>query len=169
MLLESLAFVLCEKQPDTSQTQDPQEVMAFSLVVELWGPVTGSLQITTCQGETDLGSRYPGCGPGWDYPGPDQFVGLGEGLLASCQGSRGLVQPGLKADINVIDFDALQLKTPHVVHDLPAGGLRFLQNADGIDATIVTGEVIYEKGEATGALPGKLVRGSQQDPRAATA
>jgi len=82
---------------------------------------------------------------------------------------RGLLQPGLKADINVIDFDALQLKTPHVVHDLPAGGLRFLQNAEGFDATIVAGEVIYEKGEATGALPGKLVRGSQQDPRAATA
>ena len=78
---------------------------------------------------------------------------------------RGLLQPGLKADINVIDFDALQLRTPHVVHDLPAGGLRFLQNADGIEATIVSGEVIYLNGEATGALPGKLVRGSQPDPR----
>lgn len=80
---------------------------------------------------------------------------------------RGLLQPGLKADINVIDFDALKLRTPHVVHDLPAGGLRFLQNADGIEATIVAGEVIYENGEATGALPGKLVRGSQNDPRPA--
>ncbi len=78
---------------------------------------------------------------------------------------RGLLAPGMKADINVIDFEALQLRTPHVVHDLPAGGLRFLQNADGIDATIVAGEVIYEQGEATGALPGKLVRGSQADPR----
>ncbi|TNF89646.1 MAG: amidohydrolase, partial [Gammaproteobacteria bacterium] len=80
---------------------------------------------------------------------------------------RGLLQPGLKADINVIDFDALQLRTPHVVHDLPAGGLRFLQNADGIEATIVAGEIIYEHGEATGALPGKLVRGCQGDPRPA--
>ncbi len=79
---------------------------------------------------------------------------------------RGLLQPGLKADINVIDFEALKLRTPHVVHDLPAGGLRFLQNAEGIEATIVSGEVIYEKGEATGALPGRLVRGSQADPRA---
>ncbi len=74
---------------------------------------------------------------------------------------RGLLKPGLKADINVIDFEALKLRTPHVVHDLPAGGLRFLQNADGIEATIVAGELIYEQGEATGALPGKLVRGSQ--------
>lgn len=79
---------------------------------------------------------------------------------------RGLLRPGLKADINVIDFDALQLRTPHVVHDLPAGGLRFLQNADGFEATIVAGEVIYENGEATGALPGKLVRGSQDAPAA---
>lgn len=79
---------------------------------------------------------------------------------------RGLLKPGLKADINVIDFEALKLRTPHVVHDLPAGGLRFLQNADGIDATIVAGELIYENGEATGLLPGKLVRGSQADPRA---
>lgn len=82
---------------------------------------------------------------------------------------RGLLAPGMKADINVIDFDALQLRTPHVVHDLPAGGLRFLQNAEGIMATIVSGEVIYENGEATGALPGRLVRGSRPAPSAAQA
>ena len=82
---------------------------------------------------------------------------------------RGLLAPGMKADINVIDFDALKLRTPHVVHDLPAGGLRFLQNAEGIMATIVSGEVIYENGEATGALPGRLVRGSRPAPSAAQA
>ncbi|MBO6658714.1 MAG: amidohydrolase family protein [Pseudomonadales bacterium] len=78
---------------------------------------------------------------------------------------RGQIAEGLKADVNVIDFDNLKLRTPHIVHDLPAGGKRFLQNADGIELTIKAGEVIYEKGKATGALPGKLVRGSQQDPR----
>ncbi len=78
---------------------------------------------------------------------------------------RGLVAPGLKADINIIDFDALQLHTPHVVHDLPAGGMRFLQNADGLLATIVSGDIIYRNGEATGALPGRLIRGQRQDPR----
>ena len=80
---------------------------------------------------------------------------------------RGLIAPGMKADLNIIDYDHLQLHTPHVVHDLPAGGKRFLQNADGLLATIVSGEIIYENGEATGALPGKLIRGQQADPRTA--
>ncbi len=78
---------------------------------------------------------------------------------------RGLLAPGMKADINIIDFDKLNLRTPHIVHDLPAGGKRFLQNADGILATLVSGEVIYRNGEATGALPGKLVRGQQPAPQ----
>ena len=80
---------------------------------------------------------------------------------------RGLLRPGMKADVNVIDFETLALRTPHVVHDLPAGGMRFLQDADGIEATIVSGEVIYENGKATGALPGRLVRGSRPAPSAA--
>ena len=77
---------------------------------------------------------------------------------------RGLIAPGYKADINLIDYDALSLKTPHIVHDLPAGGKRLLQHANGIVSTMVSGTVIYQSGEATGALPGKLVRGQQQDP-----
>ena len=71
---------------------------------------------------------------------------------------RGRIAVGLKADINVIDLEALKLKTPHIVADLPAGGKRFLQNADGVDMTMVSGEVIYRNGTATGALPGRLVR-----------
>jgi N-acyl-D-amino-acid deacylase len=78
---------------------------------------------------------------------------------------RGLIVKGMKADLNIIDFDRLQLRTPHIVHDLPAGGKRFLQDADGILATLVSGEVIYRNGEPTGALPGRLVRGKQADPR----
>ena len=81
---------------------------------------------------------------------------------------RGLIAEGYKADINIIDFEALKLKTPHIVFDLPAGGKRFLQNADGICATIKSGEVIFENGIATGALPGKLVRGKQIDPVASS-
>jgi N-acyl-D-amino-acid deacylase len=80
---------------------------------------------------------------------------------------RGLLLVGMRADVNIIDFANLKLRTPHIVHDLPAGGKRFLQNADGIVATIKSGEVIYSNGEATGALPGKLVRGQQADPRQA--
>jgi len=79
---------------------------------------------------------------------------------------RGLLANGMKADLNIIDFAKLNLHTPHIVHDLPAGGKRFLQNADGIEATIVAGEVIYRNGEATGALPGRLVRGKQPAPPA---
>ncbi len=82
---------------------------------------------------------------------------------------RGLIAPGMKADINIIDIEALSLKTPHIVHDLPAGGKRFLQNADGIAATIVAGEVIFENGASTGSLPGRLVRGYRADPRPALA
>ncbi len=74
---------------------------------------------------------------------------------------RGLIAEGMKADLNVIDFEELKLRTPHIVHDLPAGGTRFLQNADGIDITIKAGEVIYENGEPTGALPGRLVRSTE--------
>jgi N-acyl-D-aspartate/D-glutamate deacylase len=79
---------------------------------------------------------------------------------------RGLIAKGMKADLNIIDFDRLQLRTPHIVHDLPAGGKRFLQDADGIIATLVSGQVIYRDGKPTGALPGQLVRGNQADPRA---
>ena len=71
---------------------------------------------------------------------------------------RGVLAPGLKADVNVIDFDALALERPSMVWDLPAGGRRLLQGARGYAATIVGGQVTYRNGEATGALPGLLVR-----------
>ena len=79
---------------------------------------------------------------------------------------RGLIAEGMMADLNIIDYDALALRTPHIVADLPAGGSRFLQSADGLVSTIKAGEVIFENGEATGALPGKLVRGQQAAPGA---
>jgi N-acyl-D-amino-acid deacylase len=72
---------------------------------------------------------------------------------------RGLVAPGMKADLNLIDFDGLALHAPEMVFDLPAGGRRLVQRADGYRATLCSGEVIFENGEPTGALPGKLVRG----------
>ncbi|MFC3226997.1 amidohydrolase family protein [Marinibaculum pumilum] len=78
---------------------------------------------------------------------------------------RGLLKPGYKADINLIDFDRLTLRPPHMIYDLPAGGRRLMQEAEGYDATIVSGEVIMENGAATGALPGRLVRGAQAAPR----
>jgi N-acyl-D-aspartate/D-glutamate deacylase len=77
---------------------------------------------------------------------------------------RGVLAPGMKGDVNVIDFDALRLRPPRIVYDLPAGGRRLIQEAEGILATFVSGEAIYEKGEKTGALPGKLIRGAQHRP-----
>jgi N-acyl-D-aspartate/D-glutamate deacylase len=77
---------------------------------------------------------------------------------------RGVIAPGMKADINVIDFDKLRVNAPTMAFDLPAGGKRLLQSADGYVATIVSGTVTYRDGKDTGALPGKLVRGPQAAP-----
>jgi N-acyl-D-aspartate/D-glutamate deacylase len=72
---------------------------------------------------------------------------------------RGLIEPGKKADIVVFDLDALGAARPEIHWDLPAGGRRFLQRSHGYRATVVGGEITYRDGEATGALPGVLVRG----------
>jgi N-acyl-D-aspartate/D-glutamate deacylase len=77
---------------------------------------------------------------------------------------RGRIEPGYLADLNVIDFERLQLKAPYMVYDLPTGARRLMQEADGYVATIKSGTVIYRNGAATGALPGKLVRGRQPAP-----
>ncbi|QYU70372.1 amidohydrolase family protein [Leptolyngbya sp. 15MV] len=81
--------------------------------------------------------------------------------LAIGLGDRGLIAPGMKADLNVIDLDGLTLAMPHITHDLPAGGRRLDQRASGYDATIVSGEVIRRFDEDTGARPGRLVRGAR--------
>ena len=71
---------------------------------------------------------------------------------------RGVIAPGKRADINIIDFDNLRINFPHSVKDLPAGGRRLLQSADGYVATIVNGEITRRNGKDTGARPGRLVR-----------
>ncbi len=82
---------------------------------------------------------------------------------------RGLLKPGYKADINVIDYDRLTLHAPTVAHDLPSGGKRLLQRAEGYTAAIVSGKIIYRNGKSTGAQPGQLVRGPQAAPTAMAA
>ena len=77
---------------------------------------------------------------------------------------RGLLRPGYKADVNVIDFDGLTLHPPTVVYDLPAGGRRLVQRATGYKHTIVSGEVAFVEGEPTGKLNGNVIRGSQPAP-----
>ncbi|HAC81823.1 MAG TPA: amidohydrolase [Deltaproteobacteria bacterium] len=79
---------------------------------------------------------------------------------------RGLLAPGMKADVNVIDFDALALHAPQVVRDLPANGRRLLQRASGYRYSVISGEVAFIDGEGTGTRRGRLLRGARPDPRA---
>ena len=74
---------------------------------------------------------------------------------------RGIIKEGKRADLNVIDFTTLNLSGPKMVHDLPAGGRRLLQEATGYDYTIVSGQITRKNGERTGALPGRLIRGAK--------
>lgn len=82
---------------------------------------------------------------------------------------RGLIAPGYLADINIIDFDAIKLGKPWLAFDLPAGGKRLLQKADGYIATIKSGQVTFRDGEYQGIHPGKLIRGPQTAPQAMAA
>jgi N-acyl-D-aspartate/D-glutamate deacylase len=77
---------------------------------------------------------------------------------------RGVIAPGYRADLNVVDFDNLRLRKPEIVHDLPANGRRLLQRADGWRHTIVAGRPTYHDGVATDALPGRLIRGATAAP-----
>jgi N-acyl-D-aspartate/D-glutamate deacylase len=80
-------------------------------------------------------------------------------------GDRGRLRPGLRADLNLVDFDRLQVEPPQIVHDLPAGGRRLVQRARGYVATVVAGRVAFRDGESTGELAGRLVRGARESRR----
>ena len=75
---------------------------------------------------------------------------------------RGYLKEGKIADINIIDFDAMRLHRPEAIFDLPAGGRRLVQRPEGYELTIKAGEIIFDNGSHTGALPGKLVRRSNE-------
>ena len=83
-------------------------------------------------------------------------------MTASVYGlyDRGLIRPGLAADLVVFDPDTVAAREPEVVHDLPGGGQRLEQKADGILCTVVNGTVLIENGVPTGALPGRVLRNS---------
>ncbi len=86
---------------------------------------------------------------------PARLVGLGD---------RGRLAVGYRADLNVIDLDRLKVSAPHPVHNLPGGGRRLEQKAEGYRATVAGGQVTYRDGAFTGALPGRLVRGARPGP-----
>ncbi len=77
---------------------------------------------------------------------------------------RGVLAPGFKADLNLVDLEHLNLRLPEMVHDLPAGARRLIQRADGWKVTICSGEVTFEDGEHTDARPGRVIRGGQPVP-----
>ena len=74
---------------------------------------------------------------------------------------RGVIAEGYRADLNIIDYDNLKLEQPQMAYDLPSGGKRLIQKASGYIATLCAGQITYENGEHTGAMPGRLVRGGQ--------
>lgn len=90
----------------------------------------------------------------------EHAVHLQTGRTAAIYGfdDRGTLQPGKRADINLVDLEALTLHAPEMIFDLPAGGRRLVQRVDGYRATLVAGEQTYADGEPTGATPGRLVR-----------
>ena len=85
-----------------------------------------------------------------------RFVGLAD---------RGVLAPGFKADVSVIDFSALSVSRPELVRDLPAGGKRLIQRAHGYRHTFLSGVEVLRDDRPTGALPGAVVRGAQAAPR----
>jgi N-acyl-D-aspartate/D-glutamate deacylase len=72
---------------------------------------------------------------------------------------RGVLRPGAKADVNVVDYDRLAMRPPEMAYDLPGGARRVVQRTTGYDATILSGQVVSRDGVPTGARPGRLVRG----------
>jgi N-acyl-D-amino-acid deacylase len=92
--------------------------------------------------------------------GLEEAISLQTSRTAAAYGftDRGAVAPGLRADLNLIDLDGMALHAPEMVFDLPAGGRRLIQKADGYVATLVAGQVTFERGEPTGERPGRLVR-----------
>jgi N-acyl-D-aspartate/D-glutamate deacylase len=74
---------------------------------------------------------------------------------------RGTLKVGMLGDVNIIDYENLQLESPFVTSDLPAGGTRLVQGARGYVATIKSGEITFDRGQDTGARPGQLLRGAR--------
>lgn len=155
LLFPFLNYANGSLDPSYAMMQHPNSVMGLSDGGAHMGTICdGSFSTTLLQHWTRDRTR----GPKLDLP----FVikaQTAETARAVGLSDRGLLKPGMKADINVIDHAGLRLHAPEIAHDLPGGGRRLLQRADGYVATVVSGETVYENGQPTGALPGRLVRG----------
>ena len=155
LLFPFLNYANGSLDPSYAMMQHPNSVMGLSDGGAHMGTICdGSFSTTLLQHWTRDRTR----GPKLDLP----FViraQTAQTARAVGLSDRGLLKPGMKADINVIDHAGLRLHAPEIAHDLPGGGRRLLQRADGYVATVVSGETVYENGQPTGALPGRLIRG----------
>ncbi len=156
LLFPFLNYAEGSLDPSYQMLQHPHAVSGLSDGGAHMGTICdGSFPTTLLQYWTRDRMRGPKFDIAWAVKAQTADTARAVGLM-----DRGVLKPGMKADINVIDYDGLTLHAPEIARDLPGGGRRLLQRADGYLATIVSGDVVYEAGEGTGALPGRLVRGA---------
>lgn len=156
LLFPFLNYAEGSLDPSYQMLQHPHAVSGLSDGGAHMGTICdGSFPTTLLQYWTRDRTRGPKFDLSWAVKAQTADTARAVGLM-----DRGVLKRGMKADINVIDYDGLTLHAPEIARDLPGGGRRLLQRADGYLATIVSGDVVYEAGEGTGALPGRLVRGA---------
>ncbi|MEQ8746033.1 amidohydrolase family protein [Pyruvatibacter sp.] len=155
LLFPFLNYAQGSLDPSYAMMQHPNAVVGLSDGGAHMGTICdGSFPTTLLQHWTRDRTRGPKLDLAWAIKAQTADTARAVGLT-----DRGVLKPGMKADINVIDHAGLRLHGPEIAHDLPGGGRRLLQRADGYLATVVSGELVYENGSPTGALPGRLVRG----------
>lgn len=154
LLLPAANYVGASLEPVRTMMEHPGTLIALGDGGAHYGTICDSSYPTTLLA---YWTRDRTRGPRLPLPWAIRALSRANALAVGLE-DRGLVAPGMKADLNVIDYDRLTLHVPRVRWDLPAGGRRLVQRADGFDATIVSGVVTYRDGEPTGAKPGRLVR-----------
>lgn len=169
LLLENdgRAFLMYAIAGYAEGSRDPLYEMLTHPITVMGGSDSGAHMRFICDGSAQtfmLTNWVRDCAEGNRYHLPIEFVVKKQSHdTARLFGlrDRGTVELGMKADLNLIDLNALCIDTPTMIHDLPAGMPRLMQRAQGYVATLVSGEVIQENGAATGARPGKVVRGAE--------
>lgn len=152
-------------------SRDPLYDMLIHPMTVMGGSDSGAHMRLICDGSAQtfmLTNWVRDCAAGDRYHLPVEFVVKKQSHdTARLFGmyDRGTLEPGMKADLNLIDLNALQIETPTMINDLPAGMPRLMQTAQGYVATLVSGEIIQENGKATDARPGKVVRGNERPSR----
>jgi N-acyl-D-aspartate/D-glutamate deacylase len=165
LLLENdgRSFLMYTGAGYAERSRDPLHKMLTHPLTVMGGSDSGAHMRLICDGSAQtfmLTNWVRECAEGDRYHLPLEFVVKKQSRdTARLFGmyDRGTIEPGMKADLNLIDFNALQIDTPRMINDLPAGMPRLMQTAQGYVGTLVSGEMIQENGAATGARPGKVI------------